>query len=109
MAVERRRWAASSFSLKNKIDFRRAELEMLFLSRTRMVQLQLFSPPRRAPGARKDAPFFVAGITPGLVGPEIEGPTETPSHTARVPGLGGPAVSAVPAPPKLDIPRFLGP
>ena len=31
LAVERRRWAASSFSLKNKIDFRRAELEMLFL------------------------------------------------------------------------------
>ena len=26
LAVERRRWAASSFSLKNKIDFRTAEL-----------------------------------------------------------------------------------
>ena len=66
LAVERRRWAASSFSLKNKIDFRRAELEMLFLSRTRMLQLQLFSPPRRGAAPRKDAPFFVACTTPGL-------------------------------------------
>ena len=78
-------------------------------SKTVMLQVELFSPPRRGPGPRKDAPLFVAYNTPGLVGPEIEGPTATHQHTGTVPRLGGPAVSAVPAPPKLDIPRLLGP
>ena len=78
-------------------------------SKTVMLPVELFSPPHRAPGAPKDAPVFIRGTTPGLVGPKIEGPTETPRHARSVPRLGGPAASAVPAPHKLDIPRLLGP
>ena len=77
--------------------------------RTRVLPFEILLPPRRGAAPRNGALVFIQGNTPGLVGPKIEGPTETHSHTARVPGLGGPAVSAVPAPPKLDIPRFLGP
>ena len=66
-------------------------------------------PPRRGPGPHKDALVFIRHTAPDLVGPNIEGPTATPRHAGPVPRLGDPAVSAVPAPHKLDIPRSLGP
>ena len=77
--------------------------------RTRRVLSEILLPPRRAPGARNGALVFIFNTHPGLVGPKIEGPTDTPRHAPPVPRLGGPAVSAVRAPPKLDIPRSLGP
>ena len=45
-------------------------------SKTVMLQVELFSPPRRAAAARKDAPFFVACNTP------------VPDKPASQPGLG---------------------
>ena len=80
-------------------------------SKTVMLQVELFSPPRRAAAARKDAPFFVACNTPVPDKPASRGSAErTPHRPARpVPPMAEPAVSAVPAPHKLDIPRLLGP
>ena len=77
--------------------------------RTRRVPFEILLPPRRGAAPRVGALVFILGTHPGLVGPIIEGPTETTRHAPPVPRLGGPAVSAAPAPPKLDIPRLLGP
>ena len=78
-----------------------------------MIPREVRSPksglPRRGSPPHKGACVFILGTAPDLVGPNIEGPTETPRHARPVPRLGGPAVSAAPAPHKLDIPRLLGP
>ena len=77
--------------------------------RTRRVPFEVLLPPRRGAAPRVGALVFILGTHPGLVGPKIEGPTETTRHAPPVPRVGGPAVSAAPAPHKLDIPRLLGP
>ena len=68
LAAERRPPATLGKPCRRSWDEKVLSTRYLNTSKTVMLQVELFSPPRRGAAPHKDAPFFVACNTPGLVG-----------------------------------------